>query len=66
MYIREKKELRNKVDNSVPENRKCPDENENSDDDQVSSCDADEKEKEETLNIRKELEKFKQMMDKLV
>lgn len=50
----------------MPENRKCPDENENSDDDQVSSCDADEKEKEETLNIRKELEKFKQMMDKLV
>lgn len=46
----------------MPENRKCPDENENSDDDQVSSCDADEKEKEETLNIKKELEKFKQMM----
>ncbi len=35
----------------------------------MSSCDADEKEKrekEETLNVRKELEKFTQMMDKLV
>ncbi len=70
MYIREKNELRNKVDNSVPEKKYiCLDENENSDDDQVSSCDADEKEKrekEETLNVRKELEKFTQMMDKLV
>ncbi len=70
MYIREKNELRNKVDNSVPEKKNiCLDENENSDDDQVSSCDADEKEKrekEETLNVRKELEKFTQMMDKLV
>ncbi|RXN05994.1 GTPase IMAP family member 4-like protein [Labeo rohita] len=56
MYNKNKKQLRNEVENSVAEN-----ENEN-------SCDADGKqkgEKEKTLDDRKDLEKFKQKMDEL-
>ncbi|XP_073688646.1 GTPase IMAP family member 4-like [Garra rufa] len=63
MYNKNKKQLKNEVENFVPENRKIPAENENRYDGQVGSCDADEEkgEKEET-----ELDKIKKKMDEFL
>ncbi|KTG44031.1 hypothetical protein cypCar_00028941 [Cyprinus carpio] len=67
MYNKNKKQCRNEAENSVAENRKSPaeDENRDDDDDQVSICDADQKEKGQTMIDRKEFEKVKEKVDEL-
>jgi len=57
-YEKNKREETLKADNSVPGKNKSPTENEKRHDDQRSSCEAEGKEKEETLFDRKESEKL--------